>query len=403
MAEGKGFGPLKGVTVADMTQYQQGSVCTRMLAEMGAEVIKIESRLRGDPGRGLGAITQHGLPTYFEETCRNKKSITLDFQKDKGKEILYKLVEKADVFAENFRVGVAERRGFGYDDLRRINPSIVYVKMTAWGLKGPSAELPGYDGIGQAIGGIASTVGEEGQTMVTLRAAIADQTGAFLGAYGVLLALFHRERTGKGQMVDGSLIGGQIALLGWTMEQYLLAGVGLARRKNRVYGGKNFSITAHFDTRDGKSLLVQLPSEDRRRAFFRALGREELTDDPQFDTGDKINEDSHTYFGPIEELFLTKDLAEWLKVLREHDVVCAPINDLAGAACYPDVIANDYVTEVDHPKAGQIKVVGLPIKLSETPGRVGVAPELGQHTEEILKRFGYTSAKIAELREEEVI
>jgi crotonobetainyl-CoA:carnitine CoA-transferase CaiB-like acyl-CoA transferase len=393
---------LEGIVIVDMTQFQQGPVATTMLAEMGAEVIKVEPRLTGDPGRYHHPVAKVGLSSYFEANNRGKKSITLDIRKDKGKEILYKLVEKADVFVENFRVGVAERRGFGYDDLRRINPGIIYDKISGWGLKGPSAKLPGYDGVGQSIGGVASIVGEEKDRLSTLKVSIGDQTGGFLAAYGIMVALFHRERTGEGQKIDSSLIGGQIALMGFQMQYHLLSDEVLPRTRSRMSRSGTPTLASTFEAKDGKSFHIQIIGKDFDRCF-KALGMENFLTDPRFDTQEKRFRDQDGFHAPLDELFLTKNRDEWLRILRENDIVCAPVNNFAEAANDPDVIANEYITEVDHPKAGRIRVLGIPVKFSKTPGHIGTAPELGQHTEEILKRFGYSLAEIAELKREEVI
>jgi len=204
--------PLEGIRVVDFTQYQQGTVGTLMLADWGADVIKVEPRLVGEPGRTAGLA-------YYQAHNRNKRSITVDLKKERGKEIIYRLVKDADIFAQNFRPGVAERLGFGYEALSAINPRIIYLTGSGFGLKGPLKEKPGFDAVGQAMGGIMSLAGPPGSIDLPIGAAVADQTGGFMLGYGALLALFDRERTGKGQMVDASLMGSVIGLIGWIMQK----------------------------------------------------------------------------------------------------------------------------------------------------------------------------------------
>ena len=374
-----------------------------MLADMGAEVIKVERRIYGDPGRNIGAIGDNGLVPYFENTSRNKKSITLDYRKDKGRKILYELVENADVFVENYRSHTAKKHGFSYEDLHRINPRIIYSKISGWGLDGPSANLPAFDGAGQATGGIASLVGEEDSPLLTLKVSVGDQTGAFLAAFGIMLALFHRERTGKGQKVDTSLLGGQIELMGWHMQQYLLAGVVPSRSRHRVTFGTGPALNCHLMGNDGKWFLFQVVGKPAWERCFRTFGIEDVLKDPRFSTPEKIDANQEEFFKPIEKLALTKSREYWLEKLRANNIVCAPINDLSEAANDPDVLANEYVTEMVHPRAGRVKIPGISVKLSDTPGKVGIAPELGANTEEILQKLGYSLGEIEELRKAEVI
>jgi len=395
-----GQGPLEGIVIVDFTQYQQGTVATAMLADMGAEVIHVEARGKGDPGRALGGGDTPLVP-YFECNNRGKKSITVDVRKEKGKEIIYKLVEKADVFAENFRVGVVQRLGIGYEDLKRINPKLIYLTASGFGLHGPSAEYPAFDAIGQAIGGIASVSGIEGSPMQTLGASVGDQTGGFMGAYAIMLGLFHRERTGEGQFIDVSLVGGQVALMGWQLASYLLTGIIPKRRRGRLLPG---IVAGSFAGKDGKYFVVQATGRPAFERFYKGIGMESVLTDPRYDSFEKLRANMDALFGEMDKQFATKTRAEWLKVLRdEADIPSAPINDFAEVSVDPDVVANEYVMEIDHPKAGRVKVPGLPVNLSKTPGSVGIAPELGEHTDEILKSVGYSAADIERLRKEEVI
>ena len=394
--------PLDGIRVIDLTQYQQGPVATQMLADMGAEVIKIEPRGTGDPGRGLGF-------SYFQANNRNKKSITVNTRTEKGKEIVYRLVEKSDVFAQNFRSGVAERLGFGYEALARINPKIIYLTGSAFGLKGPMGKKPGYDGVGQAMSGILSTIwSPEGIPPTSMGCSVSDQTGAFMLAFGAMVALFYRERTGVGQEVDVSLLGSTMTLVGWTFEKHLRDEPGMSVMN--VQGARlapfksGFGVISSHLAKDGKPLILLLQRRPLLEKCLEVLGLEKFLADPRYESGEKIKEYAEDVLKALSEKIRSKDRDEWLKLFDEAEVIAAPIHTLDETAAHPQVLANEYIAEVDHPKGGHIKILGLPVKLHKTPGRVGLAPELGQHTDVVLTGMaGYSPEEIAQMRKEEVI
>jgi crotonobetainyl-CoA:carnitine CoA-transferase CaiB-like acyl-CoA transferase len=383
--------PLEGIKVIDFTQYQQGTVGTLLLADWGANVIKVEPRLVGEPGRTAGLA-------YFQAHNRNKRSITIDLKKEKGKEIIYRLVREADIFAQNFRPGVADRLGFGYEALSALNPGIIYLTGSGFGLKGPWKERPGFDAVGQAMGGIMSLAGPPGSADLPIGAAVADQTGGFMLGYGALLALFDRERTGKGQMVEASLMGSIIGLIGWIMQGYLLSGQIPGKSRARVGSGV-FSCTLRAG--DGKSFIIQTFGRAAKEKVFRAVGLDPK--DSRFETGEKMRENMEELIGLLEGFFSTKTRDESLEILSKEDVVCAPVYNLAEVAAEPQVAANEYLVEIEHPKEGKIRILNNPVSLGRQKARVGPAPELGQHTDEVLKETGYSEIEIAELRKEEVI
>jgi len=401
--EGMGMGfPLEGVRVTDLTQYQQGPFSTVILGDLGAEVIKVEPRGTGDPGRRLGPWGRGGTSAYFEAHNRHKKSVTVDVRKEKGREIIYRLVGKSDIFAQNFRPGVAERLGFGYEALSRINPKIICLTGSAYGLKGPWAQKPGFDGVGQAMSGILSTVlSPEGIPPSIIGTAVSDQTGAIMLALGAMVALFHRERTGQGQEFDASLLGSTIALIGWTFQCYFTSGsepqAGRARFTSR-------GLTSSHLTKDGKPLLLHVVGRENQRKAFKVMGVEWLGEDSRFESGEKMTENQEVLLAAMDGAIGARDREDWLKRFDEADVVAAPVLSLAETAAHPQVVANEYVAEVDHPKEGRLKVVGMPVKFHKTPGRLGVAPELGQHTDEVLSGIaGYKAEEIAQMREQEII
>lgn len=390
--------PLEGIKIIDLTQFQQGPMCTEMLSDWGAEVIKVEPRIVGEPGRGMGSSWgPKGVPTYFEAYNRNKKSITLDLKKEKGKEIVYRLVKKADIFAQNFRPGVAERLGFDYKILANLNPKIIYLSGSGFGLKGPMGNRPGFDSVGQAMGGIMSITGPPGYPDQPIGAAIGDQTGGFLLSWGALLALIDRLRTGLGQEVDVSLIGSVVALQGATLLTNPLTGQVLKKSKGRI---TSTIFSCSFMAADDKSFIIQTVGGEKRDRAFAIAG---LDKDPRFDTREKRKQNQEEMIEAFQAVFLTKTREEWLKILVEADVVCAPVYNYAEVSSDPQVIANEYIVEINHPTEGPIRVLGNPIHLSKHDAKIGVAPLLGQHTDEVLKEVGYSREEIASMKEEEVI
>jgi CoA:oxalate CoA-transferase len=403
--------PLEGIRVIDLTQFQQGPVSTMLLADMGAEVIKIEARGKGDPGRHFGPWGPGGTSAYFEANNRNKKSITVDTRKEKGKEIVYRLVKKADIFAQNFRPGVAARLGFGYEKLSEINSRIIYLTGSAFGLKGPMGKMPGYDAVGQAMSGMLNLVwSPQGTPPTSLGFSVSDQTGAFMLAFGAVLALFHREKTGIGQEVDASLLGSTLALVGWTFQGHIHPGSGqgtrfqVARARVTRVRGSEAGITSSHIAKDGKAILLVLNGRELQLKSYKIMGLESFIEDPRFASWDQIKENLEPLLSAIDEKIRTKNRDEWLRLFQEGEVISAPIHTPAEAASHPQVLANEYVAEINHPKEGPMKVVGIPMKLHKTPGRLGIAPDLGQHTEEILTQLGgYTLEEIAQMKKEEVI
>ena len=392
-------GPLSGYRVLDFTQWQQGAHATAMLADMGAEVIKVEPRLTGEPARGWGM--RQDFNAFFQAHNRNKKSITLDLKKPQGKGIIHKLVGKVDVLAENFRRGVMDRLGLGYQALSQINPRLIYAIASGFGPKGPKSDWPAFDLIGQATGGIMIANGEPGgEPRQVMGTPVADQVGAMVFAYGIVLALLARERTGIGQQLDVSLLGTQIALQPAAycrrlqVEQPAPPAV---RRRGSTY---NYYKTGD----DNKWIAISALEERRWPAFCQALGMATLKDDPRFASPAERGEHWQELLAMVQNAFLSKTREEWMEILHAHDIPCGPVHDYNEVAADPQVVANEYLVTVDHPTHGPIQMAGIPVQLSKTPGKAASpAPELGQHTEGILSEVGYTAEEIAELREQEVI
>jgi crotonobetainyl-CoA:carnitine CoA-transferase CaiB-like acyl-CoA transferase len=399
----KPHGPLQGVKVVACSTAQAGTVPYMLMADLGAEVIKIEVPEVGDNSRGSTVLP--GMPsTYFETNNRGVKSVTLNLKTAEGREILRKLVAQADIFGQNFRPGAAEKNGFGYEELRKVNPKLVYISISGYGPNGPHADLPGTDSMAQALGGIAEAYSTPGQPLKTGIVSVADETCAILAFGGALAALTYARATGIGQKVDCSLLGGQVRLMGWTLTTAMWRNRDPVTGQARVTGTpQRPGLSASFNDRDGKPLVFQLNGARKWRDAMTALGFYQALEAAGFgDLGVIIADDEKraTLLQMLDELFATGPRDDWVARLRGADIVAAPINTLLEASNDPDVVANGYVTEIDYPKYGKrLKVHGSPWHFSETPACIGIAPELGADSDEILAGLGYTPAQIEGLRE----
>ena len=400
-------GPLQGVRVVACSTAQAGTVPYMLMADLGAEVIKIEVPEGGDNSRGSTVLP--GFPsTFFETNNRGVRSLTLNLKTEEGRDILRKLVARADIFGQNFRPGAAEKNGFGYDELRRINPKLVYISISGYGPKGPNAHLPGTDSMAQALGGIAQAYATPGQPLKTGIVSVADETCAILAFGGALAALTHARATGIGQKVDCSLLGGQIRLMGWTLTTAMWRNRDPVTGQARITGtAERPGISASFNDGDGKPLVFQLNGARAWRSAMTALGFYERLEREGFgDLGIVIDSEEKraALLSLLDELFATGPRDEWVAKLRAADIVAAPINTLLEASNDPDVVANGYVAEIDYPKYGKrLKVHGSPWQFSETPARIGTAPELGADNDAVLAEFGYTPAQIRDLRGRKII
>jgi crotonobetainyl-CoA:carnitine CoA-transferase CaiB-like acyl-CoA transferase len=399
-------GPLDGVKVVSCSTAQAGTVPYMLMADLGAEVVKIEVPDTGDPSRVAGQVP--GYPsTYFETNNRGVKSLTLNLKDPRGREILHKLVAEADVFGQNFRPGAAEKNGFGYEDLKKVNPKLVYASISGYGPDGPHAALPGTDAMGQALGGIAEAFSTPGQPLRTGIVSVADETCAILTFGGILAALHCARTTGIGQKVDTSLLGGQIRLMGWTLTTTMW------RDRNPVTGQVRITGTAErpgmsvgFADKDGKPFVFQLQGRKWEEAMT-ALGFwEEIEAIGLGDLGVAVTseEKREEMLATLDACFARDSRERWVDILRQADIVAAPINTLLEASNDADVLANGYVAEVDYPEYGKTaKVHGSPWKFSETPARIGVAPKLGEHTDALLTGLGYSEAEIGKFRDDGVV
>ena len=400
--------PLDGIRVIDWTIWQQGPVATTMLADLGADVIKIEERVGGDPGRGI--VSMSGIDMgerpnfYFEANNRNKRGLTLDLKQPEAVEIVQKLVAGADVFVQNFRKGVAGRLHLDYESLRAHNDKLIYASATGYGPEGPDSADPSFDQLGLARSGIMLAAGEPEMPPLAVAGGVADQMGAIMLAYGVLAALLARERTGVGQKVDASHLGSMMMLQGLSVSARLMMGFALPRTPRSQAGNPLWN---HYRCQDDQWLSLGMLQPDRYWAdFCRALGRPEMSSDERFADIRSRSQNAEAAVALLDEAFATKPRDEWLKILRESegDFIFTLVNSVNDLPDDPQVQANDYVIDFEHPQHGTIQMLGMPVGLSETPGRVRMpAPEFGQHSEEILLDLGYDWDAIADLRKREII
>jgi len=400
--------PLEGMRVIDWTIWQQGPVCSAMLGDLGAEVIKIEERERGDPGRGMIKISGVDLKDrpnfYFEANNRNKKSITLDLKKPAARDIVYQLVARSDVFVQNFRLGVASRLGLDYPTLRRHNPRLIYASASGYGPEGPDAGDPSFDQLGLARSGIMLAAGEPDMPPLTIAGGIADQMGAIMLAYGVLAAVVARERFGVGQEVDASHLGSMLMLQGLSVAARLMMGFAIPRLPRKFAANPLWN---HYRCADDKWICLGMLQPDRYWAdFCRALGRPELAHDERFGNLRLRAANAAAAVEILDEIFAAKPRDEWMGILRTSgDFIFTVVNSVDDLPTDPQVLVNDYIIDFDHPQFGKTQVVGIPVRLGETPGAVRLpAPEFGQHTEEVLNQLlGYSWERIAALKDQGVI
>lgn len=373
--------PLEGVVVLDLSRVLAAPYTGMILADMGADVIKVERPGKGDDSRAYGPF-KNGESVYYMSLNRGKRSMTLNMKSEEGKQILKDLVKQADVLVENFRGGTMDKLGLGYDVLKEINPRLIYSACTGFGMTGPYKHDPAYDVIVQGMGGIMSITGQEGGEPTKVGASIGDITAGIFSAVGIMIALYNREKTGKGQLVDVSMLDCQVAILENAISRYVNAGV-----SPKPIGNRHASITPFqsLKTKDGY-VIVAVGNDTLWQKFCGLIERPDLAADPRFTTNPLRTENVKVLGEELNKTFQTKTMDEWLHILKEGGVPVGPINDVERVIKDPAVIAREMIVTTHHPIAGDVEMAGVPIKLSGTPGSVDApAPTLGQHTREILK------------------
>ena len=374
--------PLNGVTVVDLTRVLSGPYCTMMLADMGARVIKVEQPGKGDDTRGWGPPFVNGESAYFLSINRNKESLTLDLKQPDGRHILESLLGRADVLVENFRPGTMERLGFGYEQVAMRWPRVIYCSISGFGHSGPRREEPGYDAVVQAEGGLMSITGAADGPPFRLGVAISDIVSGMFAANGIAFALLARERTGRGQRVDIGMLDATAALLTYQAGIFFATGQTPGRLGNR-----HPTIVPYetFPASDGE-FVVAVGNDEQWQRFCDVLGIANLKQDERFATNRARVSHYDTLRPMLVERLRARPRAEWVSALKAAGVPCGSVREVAEVLADEQLHARNMIETVQHAVAGAIKVLGVPIKLSETPGGVSTAPPtLGQHTDAILK------------------
>ena len=392
---GEATGPLKGVLVIELCHHLAGPTCGVMLADMGASVIKVERVPDGDDSRRSIPPAIEGESAAFMMINRNKRGVAIDLKTEAGKQALWRLIEKADVLTENYKRGVMDRLGFGYERLRERNPGLIYAAISAFGRDGPYADRRGFDLIAQGMSGLMSITGERPDgPPVKIGPPVTDITAGFLGAMGILAAYTHKLKTGEGQIVDTSLFEAGIIHTFWQSAIYLATGtppraMGSAHPLNAPYQA--------VETADGW-INIGGANQQSWLKIIDVIGAPQLNDDPRFSDNLQRMNNLAALQETLAPLFRERTSDDWLNWLEEAGVAAGPILDIAEMQADPQTLARGMITEVEHAKIGPMKTLGPPIKFSHTPSGIQrAAPLYGQHTREVLAEFGYADQEIDEM------
>ena len=397
--------PLEGIRVADFSIWMFGTVATAHLADMGAEIIKVESPSGGDPGRALWRPVVMHWNSYFGSNNRSKKSIAVDLHTDKGREIAYQLIEVSDVFHSNMQREPLERMGLTYPILSKINPKLIYSLASGFGRTGSARDYPAHDPDGQARAGIMPSLGEPREPPTYTGSATGDSIGALTAAYAIMLALFYREKTGEGQEIDTSLFGSQIMFEAPTLQAYLATkDESLIRQRSR----KDAPNPLHniYKTKDKWVYLTMIDTSKYWGDFCKGINRSDLEHDSRFNTHRKrCGKYRRELIDILDKVLPQRSASEWLERWEKLGLVASPVNTYADLENDPQAMANQYLVDYEHPKYGPVKLVGFPAQFSKTPPEIAnTEPELGQHTEEILiDLLGYNWGDIEHLKDQNII
>ncbi len=392
--------PLKGIRVLDLTRVLAGPYCAMMLCDMGAEVIKVERPGTGDDARFFGPFIK-GESGYYMSLNRGKKSITLNLKHEEGKEIVRRLIKKVDVILENFRPGTMKKLGLGYQDIKKVNPKIIYASTSGYGQTGPISRMAGYDIVAQAVGGIMSITGSPDGLPTRVGTSIADILAGMFTAYGVTIALYYRDRIGKGARIDVAMVDSVASVLENAIVRYFATG-----KSPKPIGSRHPSLAPFdmFKTKDGY-IVIAIGNEKLWHRFCQAMGREGFLKDPRFVNNKKRLANERVLKSLIERWTKKKTVKELLITFNEVGIPCGPVNSMERMVRHPQILFRNMIQEIRHPVAGRIKMAGVPLKMAGFSDKIpGRPPLLGEHTEEILKKYlRYSPKRIKELRKEGVI
>ncbi|MEP6783387.1 MAG: CoA transferase [Acidobacteriota bacterium] len=393
-------GPLAGFTIVDLTRVLSGPYCTMVLADLGARVIKVEHPGKGDDTRHWGPPFLGTESAYFLSINRNKESVTCDFKPSEGRELLERLIARADVFVENFRPGTIERAGFGWETIHQKFPKLVYASISGYGQTGPRRDEAGYDAVMQAEGGLMSVTGDPDRPGYRLGVAITDMVSGLYCAQGITAALLARERSGIGQRVDIGMLDTTAALLTYQAANWFATGKIPPRQGNR-----HATIAPYetFTTKDGE-IVIAVGNDPTWQKFCPAIGAPELARDPRFTTNRDRMENYGAMRPPIDALFRTRTNAEWVEILNGAGVANGEVRNIGQMLSDPQLAERNMIETLMHPTVGATRVIGAPIKLSENEASVRTPPPvLGQHTDAVLREIGYDAKTIEEFRRKKVI
>ncbi len=393
--------PLGGIRVLDLSRILAGPYCTMILGDLGADVIKVERPGEGDDTRTWGPPFSGGESAYYLCCNRNKKSITIDLKNPRGVELVKEFVKVSDVLVENFTPGLMKRFGLDYETLKEINPRLIYSSITAYGQDGPYCDRPGYDMVLSAVGGLMWITGERGGNPVKVGVAITDVVTGVYASGAIMAALLKRERSGHGQYIDASLLDVQVSCLANIASNYLVAG-----QEAQRWGTEHESIIPYqvFPTKD-RPIAIAVANQKLWLSFCKLVNKEEWLEDPRFETNPKRVENREILLPLVAEVMAGKTCDEWMKLFVEASIPCGPVNTMESLFSDPQVLHRGMIAEVPHETIGTLRLVAPPIKYSETPSAVRLAPPLlGEHTNEVITEvLGYDSSKIEELKAQGVI
>ena len=390
---------LENIKVVDLTRTLAGPFCTMMLGDMGADVIKIEEPQRGDETRSWTPFW-NGESTQFVSFNRNKRSLSLNLREKEGLEIVRHLASDADVMIESFRAGALDRMGLGYEDIRSINPGIVYCSISGYGRTGPMAEKPGYDLIIQAYSGLMDLTGDPEGSPMRVGFSLVDLFTGMMAFGSVVTALYHKRETGQGQQIEAALLDGQVAALSYHATAYMATGVVPQRMGS---GHPSLVPYQSFRASDG-NFIVGVANQGLWERFCAGIQRPELLEDPRFKTNDDRVAHRAECVDTLNEIFKTRKVAEWVEIIEESGVPCGPINPVDAVVNDPQVNARNMIASLAHPNVPDLRIPNSPLKLAETPPEIKrPSPLLGQHNDEILSELGFDTEAVAGLKKRGVI
>jgi len=393
--------PLSGIRVLDLSRILAGPYCTMILGDQGAEVIKVERPGVGDDTRTWGPPFAGGEAAYYLCCNRNKRSVVIDLKQPRGVELIKELAQISDVLVENFTPGLMQRFGLDYETLRQQNPRLVYLSVTAYGQDGPYRDRPGYDMVLSAVGGLMGITGEQDGPPCKVGVAITDVLTGVYASGAITSALLWRERSGRGQHIDCALLDAQVSALANIASNWLVAG-----QEAKRWGTAHASIIPYqvFDTKD-RPIAIAVANQKLWVSFCRVAGKEEWIADPRFEDNPKRVEHRTVLLPLVEELMRSKTCGEWLELLVGAAIPAGPVNDMESLFSDPQVLHRGMVAELPHPTIGTLRLTGIPLKCSETPGTIRRPPPLlGEHTEEVLAEvLGYQPEQLRVLKQDKVI